>query len=268
MINNNIRFELSFKNIHQLENKLNFCKLHNIKNINIPCKGIIKKELFNSTFNFINKNYHEFNVTYHYSLYHQYSKNTDKSYKDFLDFIKNSQTNINYEILLVSGSNKKKNFDTIEVLGYLKKEKDYKVKLGIAYNPYLKKYYNVSSERERFERKISTGLINSIWFQYGTDINVLQDEVNYLQYVAKDQKIKLFGSLFIPSKQFIARFKFRPWKEVYISEKCLNSLEIFLNFTTDLVCFYKKNDITPVIESDFASSEKLDSIYSFLENKR
>jgi len=265
---NNIRFELSFKNISQLENKLDFCKLNNIENINIPCKGLIKNELLNSTINFISKNFDEFNVTYHYSLYHQYSKNKNKSYQDFLDFIKNSDNNRNYEILLVSGSNKKKNFDSIDVLGYLKKEKNLKVKLGIAYNPYLKKYYKVSSERERFERKISSGLINSIWFQYGTDIKVLENEVTYLKKVAKDEKLNLFGSLFIPSKQFIARFKFRPWKEVYISEKCLNSLENFFDFTRDLVCFYKKNNITPVIESDFSSSKKLDSVYSFLDNER
>ena len=168
----NLRFELSFKDISQLENKLNFCKFNKIKNINIPCKGFIKKELFNYTINYISQNFHEFNVTYHYSLYHQYSKNKNKSYHDFLNFIRDSHSNRNYEILLVSGSKKKKNFDSIDVLGFLKKEKNLKVKLGIAYNPYLKKYYNDSSERERFERKISTGLINSIWFQYGTDIKV------------------------------------------------------------------------------------------------
>ena len=264
MNNNNIRFELSFKNISQLENQLNFCKSNNIKSINIPCKGLIKKELFNSTINYISKNFDEFNVTYHYSLYHQYSKNKNKSYQDFLDFIKNSLTNRNYEILLVSGSNKKKNFDSIDVLGYLKKEKNIKVKLGIAFNPYLKKYYKISTERERFERKISTGLINSIWFQYGTDIKVLENEFNYLKNVAKDEKLNLFGSLFIPSKQFIARFKFRPWREVHISEKFLYSLDNFFDFTRDLVSFYKKNNITPIIESDFLSSEKLNSVYSFL----
>ena len=263
MMIENLRFELSFKNISQLENKLNFCKLNNIKNINIPCKGLIKKDLFNSTIKYISKNYNEFNVTYHYSLYHQYSKNKEKSYQDFLDFVKSSQTNKNYEILLVSGSNKKKNFDSVDVLAYLKKEKNLKVKLGIAYNPYLKKYYNISSERERFERKISTGLINSIWFQYGTDIKVLQNEVTYINKVTKHKKINLFGSLLIPSKQFIARFKFRPWKGVHISEKCLCSLDYFYEFTRDLVCFYKNNNITPVIETDFASSEKLDSVYSF-----
>ena len=267
-MNNNLRFELSFKNISQLENKLNFCKLNNIKNINIPCKGLIKKDLFNSTIKYISKNYNEFNVTYHYSLYHQYSKNKEKSYQDFLDFLKNSNINRNYEILLVSGSNKKKNFDSVNVLADLKKEKNLKVKLGIAYNPYMKKYYNNSSERERFERKISTGLINSIWFQYGTDIKILQNEVTYLKNVAKDKKLNLFGSLFIPSNQFIARFKFRPWKEVYISEKFLYALDKFFDFTSDLVSFYKNNNITPVIESDFSSSEKLDNVYSFFENDR
>jgi len=267
-MNNDLRFELSFKNISQLDNKLNFCKLNNIKNINIPCKGFIKKDLFNSTIKYISKNYDEFNVTYHYSLYHQYSKNKENSYREFLDFVKSYQTYKNFEILLVSGSNKKKNFDSVDVLAYLKKEKNLKVKLGIAYNPYLEKYYNISSERERFEKKFSTGLINSIWFQYGTDIKVLQNEVSYLKNVAKEKKLNLFGSLFIPSKQFIARFKFRPWKEVFISEKYLYALENFFDFTNDLISFYKNNNITPVIESDFSSSEKLDSVYSFLENER
>ncbi len=260
---NNLRFELSFKNISQLENKLNFCKFNRIKNINIPCKGSIKKELFNSTMQYISKNFEEFNVTYHYSLYHQYSKNNEKSYQDFLEFIKNSHFNRNHEILLVSGSNKKKNFDSINVIGKVKKEKNLKIKLGIAYNPYLKKYYKVSSERERFEKKISSGLINSTWFQFGTDIKVLKNELAYLKKLPKFEKLNLFGSLLIPSKQFIARFKFRPWKGVHISDKYLSSLEEFYCFTQELVCFYKNNNITPIIETDFASLEKLNSVYSF-----
>ena len=262
----NLRFELSFKNISLLENKLNFCKLNNIKNINIPCKGSIKKDLFYSTIKYISQNYKGFNVTYHYSLYHQYSQNKTKSYQDFLDFLRNSYSNRNYDILLVSGSNKKKNFDAINVLSKVKEEKTLKVKLGVAHNPYLEKYYNFTSERERLDRKLSSGLINSIWFQYGTDIKVLQNEVNYLKKVSKNEEINLFGSLLIPSKLFISRFKFRPWKGVYISEKCLYSLDDFYDFTKDLVCFYKNNNITPVIETDFATSEKLDYVNSFFRN--
>ena len=264
----NLRFELSFKSISQLGNKLNFCKINKIKNINIPCKGIIKKDFFKSTINYISKNYKEFNVTYHYSLYHQYSRNKDQSYQEFLDFLKNSHSNRNYNVLLVSGSNKKKNFDAINVLGKIKEERNLKVKLGIAYNPYLQKYYNDISERERFDRKLSSGFINSIWFQYGTDIKELQNEVNYLKKVAKYEKINLFGSLLIPSIQFIARFKFRPWKGVHISEKFLGSIDYYYDFTRDLVQFYEDNNITPLIETDFASSDKLDFIYSFFRNKR
>ena len=265
---NNLRFELSFKNIAQLENKLNFCKFNGINNINIPCKGLIKKDLYNSTINFISKNFQEFNVTYHYSLYHQYSKNKKNSYQNFLDFIRNANSKRSYEVLLVSGSNKKKNFDVINVLNNIKKEKNLKVKLGIAYNPYLKKYYKITTERERLEKKISSGLINSIWLQFGTDIKVLNDEVTYLQKSEQFEKINLFGSLLIPSKQFLARFKLRPWKGVYISDKYLYSLDDFYSFTRDLVIFYKKNNITPIIETDFTSSEKLDLIFSFLGIER
>jgi len=260
---NKLRYELSFKNIYQLENKLNFCKFHNIKNINIPCKGPIKKEFFNSTIKFISKNFQELHVTYHYSLYHQYSKNKEKSYQDFLEFMKNSNSNRNYEILLISGSNKKKDFDVINVLNNIKNEKNLKGKLGVSYNPYLKKYYSNFSERERLESKISTGYINSVWFQYGTDINELQNELSYIKKADKYKNLNLFGSLLIPSKQFIARFKFRPWKGVHISEKFLYSLEEFFNFTRDLIFFYENNNITPLIETDFATEEKLDSLYGF-----
>ena len=264
----NLRFELSFKNITQLENKLNFCKYNKIKNINIPCKGIIKKDFFNSTIKYISKNYQEFNLTYHYSLYHQYSQNKEKSYQDFLDFLINSHSNRNYEVLLVSGSNKKKNFDVINVLSQIKEEKNLKVKLGIAYNPYLGKYYKDNSERERFNMKLSSGLINSIWLQYGTDIKELQKEVYYLKKAAKNEKLNLFASLLIPSRQFIARFKFRPWKGVHISENLLCSIDDFYDFTRDLIQFYQDNNITPVIETDFSSLDKLEFIYSFFRNEK
>ena len=70
---NNLRYEISFKNISQLENKLKFCISNKIFKINIPCKGIIKKEFMNETIEYIGKYYKELDVIYHYSLYHQYT---------------------------------------------------------------------------------------------------------------------------------------------------------------------------------------------------
>ncbi len=258
---NNLRFELSFKDLAQLEEKLIFCKLHRIYNINIPCKGHIKKEFYKASFEFINKNFKEFDVVYHYSLFHQYARNRENSYNEFLNFYKNCNSYNNSRILLVSGSIKKKNYDAINVLNNLQYEKKLKYKLGIAYNPYLNKYFNFSLERERFEKKISSRLINSIWFQFGTDIKVLESEVNYLQNNDNNKKLSLYGSLLIPSKQFIARFKFRPWKGIHIADQYLNSLQDFNSFIKELICFYLDNNIIPVIETDFLSSKKIELIY-------
>ena len=68
-MSSNLRFELSFKNILQLDEKLNFCKFNEIKNINIPCKGSIKKDFLNSTIKYLSKNHQEFNLTYHYNIF-------------------------------------------------------------------------------------------------------------------------------------------------------------------------------------------------------
>ena len=177
---NNLRFELSFKNISQLDSKLNFCKLNNINNVNIPCKGLIKKEFFDQTFEYIKKNFQGYNVVYHYSLYHQYTKSSEISYEKFLDFVKKCKSSENFEILLLSGSNTKKNFDVIKVLNDFKKE-NLNFKFGVAYNPYLGKYYNDLSERERYFKKVSSDLVKSIWLQFGTDIKLLESELDNLK---------------------------------------------------------------------------------------
>ncbi len=267
----NLRFELSFKDIFQLESKLKFCISNNINKINIPCKGCIKKTFLNKTIEYIGENYSELDVIYHYSLYHQYTNNVEASYVEFLKFMDRLSRYNNEDILIVSGSNKKKNFEILDVLNNLTNEKFLTFKIGTAYNPYLKKHYKILGERLRFEQKNSSGLINSIWIQFGTDINLLESEFNFLKkstfnnHNNHNDNIKFFGSLLIPSKQFIARFKFRPWKGVYIAEKYLYSLDEFYRFTIDLIEFYLDNNICPVIETDFYSKEKLDDIYTLLK---
>ena len=268
----NLRFELSFKNILQLENKLNFCISNNINKINIPCKGVIKKDFLNETIKYIGENYKNLDVIYHYSLYHQYTKNRENSYLEFLNFIKKCKSYKNNEILLVSGSNKKKNFEVLDVLRDFKNEKNLNINIGIAYNPYLKNYYNISGERVKLKEKLSSRITKSIWLQFGTDIKLLEKEINFLKESifnqssnSKDKSIKIFGSLLIPSKVFISRFKFRPWKGVFISEKYLNSLDDFYSFTKDLIEIYLDNNICPVIETECSSIKKLEDIQSLMK---
>ena len=264
----NLRFEISFKNISELESKLQFCQMNRIHKINIPCKGVIKKELLNETIEYIGKNYKDLDVIYHYSLYHQYIKNRENSLLEFLKFINKLYFYKNNEILLVSGSNKKKNFEVLDVINSLSYEKNLKINIGVAYNPYLNNYFNNSEERQRLEEKVSSGLIKSIWLQFGTDINLLKKEISFLkQFLTNNNKqnIKIFGSLLIPSRQFIARFNFRPWRGVYISERYLYSLEEFNKFTNDLISFYLNNNICPIIETECSSLKKLKENYPLLK---
>ena len=269
---NDLSFELSFKNTFQLENKINFCISNNINKINIPCKGLIKKEFLNETIEYIGENYKNLDVIFHYSLYHQYTKNKENSYLEFLNFIKKCKHYNNNEILLVSGSNKKKNFEVLDVLRDFKNEEYSNINIGIAYNPYLKDYYNNNEERVRLEKKFSSGLSKSIWLQFGTDINLLEKEIKFLKefipYYSSnrnDKSVKMFGSLLVPSSQFISRFKFRPWKGVFISEKYLNSLDKFYEFTKDLIEIYLDNNICPVIETECSSIDKLEDIHSLMK---
>ena len=224
----------------------------------------------NQVMEYIDENYEDLDVIYHYSLYHQYSKNRETSFLEFINFIKKSNSYDNNEILLVSGSNKRKNFEVLDVMRNIKNEKNLKTYFGIAYNPYLENYYGLSGEKVRFEKKISLGLPKSIWLQFGTDIKLLESELNFLKNAMKNlsknnvQNVKLYGSLLIPSSQFISRFKFRPWKGVYISDKYLNSIEYFNAFTKDLIQIYLDNNICPVVETEFSSFEKIETIHNLL----
>ena len=69
----------------------------------------------------------------------------------------------------------------------------------------------------------------------------------------------------IPSRVFISRFKYRPWKGVFISEKYLNSLDNFYAFTNDLIKVYLDNNVCPVIETEFSSIEKLNYIQTLFK---
>ena len=84
---------------------------------------------------------------------------------------------------------------------------------------------------------------------------------------ALKSNIKLFGSILIPSKQFLARFKYRPWKGVYCSKEFLESEDFAKEIIINLFLMYKKYDICPLIETDVSSENKLSSLKTMLRSK-
>ena len=260
---NNYRIEISFKDFDQLKKRLDFCVNKKIYKINIPCKGNIKKDFLLEVVKFISVKYENLDVIYHYSFFHQFHKNKNLSYKQFLNFVElNKAFNKNNEILLVSGSKKRKEFDVLCTLEKLKSDLSKNVKFGVAFNPYFyeERYYKI--ERNRLIDKLNSYFVQSIWLQFGSEINQLSREINFLnKYFGNcqkliDKEIKIYGSLFIPSKQFIARFKFRPWRGVYLSDKYLNSLEESGKITKNIIDFYLSNSIIPLVETELCTEKQ------------
>ena len=263
-----LRVEISFKDLNQLKNKIDFLLNRDIYKINIPCKGLIKKDFRLEAIKYIGKNYKEVEVIYHYSLFHQFSKDQNNSLNDLLKFIKLSRKYDNKEILLISGSRKKKNF---EVTNILDKLKDEDIKFGVAYNPYFIKNNDISLERNNLIKKINSGLVNSIWLQFGSNVQALEKEIKFIKKNIANQtnnfnnQIKIYGSILVPSKQFLARFKFRPWKGVYLSNKYLNSLEESEKITKNILDFYLKNNIIPLVETELSTEKQFANAQNFFD---
>ena len=265
----NFRVEISFKDLDQLKKKLDFCLNKEIYKINIPCKGKIKKDFLLEVVKFIGNKYKNLDVIYHYSFYHQFHKNRSLSYENFLNFLElNRLYNKNNQILLVSGSRKRNEFEVLDILQKLKSDLTKNIKFGVAFNPYFPDDIHSIFERNRLIDKLNSCFVKSIWLQFGSEINQLIQEINFLnqkiftsqQFI--DQEINIYGSLFIPSKQSLARFKFRPWRGVYLSNKYLNSIKDSTIATKTIVDFYLNNSITPLVETELSTEKQ------FIEAKK
>ncbi len=266
-----LRLEISFKNIEQMKMKIDFLQNNNISKINIPCKGLMKKDFLLEIVEYIGKNYPSLDVVYHYSLYHQYTKNNLDSYKYFVKFIEKCVSFNNKEILLISGSKKKNGFDVTDVLDKINKDINTNIiNFGIAYNPFFSNNKDIEDERNRLLEKLSSGIINSIWLQLGSDVYLLKKGILFLNETIKNNikysdGIKVYGSLFVPSKQSLSRFKFRPWKGVFFSNDYLYSLEKAKKITFDILKFYKANKIDLLIESECTTKKQLVNARNILD---
>ena len=260
---NNYRVEISFKDFDQLKKRLDFCVNKKIYKINIPCKGNIKKDFLQEVVKFVGVKYKNLDVIYHYSFYHQFHNNKNLSYTKFLNFVELNKTfNKSNQILLVSGSKKRREFEVLNILEKLKSDLSKNIKFGVAFNPYFFEESYFKIERNRLIDKLNSYFVQSIWLQFGSEINQLSREINFLKEILGnskkliDKEIDIYGSLFIPSKQFLARFKFRPWRGVYLSDKYLNSLEESGKITKNIIDFYLTNSIIPLVETELCTEKQ------------
>tara|TARA_B100000700_G_scaffold125376_2_gene140364 strand:- start:406 stop:1299 length:894 start_codon:yes stop_codon:yes gene_type:complete len=271
----NIRMEISFKSFEELRLILSFYHKNNICKINIPCKNNLKKDFLLNSIKIAREEFPNIDLIPHFSILHEFKrnrKNTLDSFIYFLNTVKDLGCN---QVLLVSGSQKRSTLNSVSALSFLKDNtllSNNHFSIGVAFNPYLPSFL-FKQEIAKLEKKLESGIVYSIWFQFGTDCMVLEKRIEILKKLissnerinSKQSKIKLFGSILIPSKQFLARFKYRPWKGVYCSQYFLESVDSASNFINKLLRTYKKYDISPIIETDVSTKEKLNLLKIILQ---
>ena len=262
-----IRIEISFKSFDELRNTLSFYQRNNLYKINVPCKNTLKKDFLLKSIEIAKDEFPNIDIIPHFSILHEFKRNMINTQDSLVNFMEAVKYYGCKHVLLVSGSQKRVSIDSVSALSMLKDNSlffNQDISFGVAFNPYLPPYL-FDEEILRLEKKLQSGLVSSIWIQFGTDYKLLKSRIEILSRMIsatinknpKISKISLFGSILIPSKQFLARFKYRPWKGVYCSNEFLESEEMAHKIIKNLLKTYKQNEICPLIETNITTDKHL-----------
>ena len=267
---NNLRLEISFKTYDELRSILSFCQKNNLYRINIPCKNNLKKEFLLNSIKLSREEFPNIDIIPHFSILYEFRRNRVNTQNYLIKFLNVVKSLGCHQVLLVSGSQKRATLDSLSALNFFKDNPLFlsdNFSLGVAFNPYLPGC-KFEEEIERLTKKLQSGIVKSIWIQFGTDIQLLESRLEILKNIIlsfpninnKMLDITFFGSILIPSKQFLARFKYRPWKGVYCSTEFLESVDFANNVLRKLLKTYMKYKIFPVIETKIISDDHLNTL--------
>ena len=274
----NIRSEISFKSFDELRRILSFYSINNLHKINIPCKNSLKKDFLLDSIKISREEFPDLDIIPHFSILHEFRRNKLKTQESLINFLRIVRSFGCKEVLLVSGSQKRSTLDSVSSLSLLSSNSLFKSKdlsIGVAFNPYLPES-SFEQEIIRLKMKLQSNLVSSIWIQFGSDYTLLKSRIKILKNIldssikinSRNSSTKIFGSILIPSKQFLASFKYRPWKGVYCSSEFLNSLDVANNLVKELLITYKQYNIYPIIETCIYTDDHLKTLKSnFLEYK-
>ena len=255
------RVELFAKSLQELEQRAAELSRHGVRLFNVPNKN--KGERLGATLAAVRRGAPGSHVALHYSLkYNKAAKRdggADVTYGRFADAVGSLAGQENVEVLLISGSGDKKDYDAVAALQRLKQQRSFfggkaLPPIGVAFNPYFADAGAIAEERRRLEAKLSTGLVSSVWLQFGSDAGRLRDELAWLRGLSGCPE-RIVGSLFLPTKKLIAQQRFRPWNGVFLSPEYLGGPEGAERLTRQLLSVYERHGVQVLAEAPGVRSE-------------
>jgi len=90
--------------------------------------------------------------------------------------------------------------------------------LYVAFNPYFPDPHDRRAERDRLRAKLATGLVTGgVALQFGGDAGLADAALAFLRRPdVLGPRGRVLGSVFVPTKRFLAQMRFRPWYGVFL----------------------------------------------------
>ena len=217
-------------------------------------------------------------VCIHYSLKYNSQKSVEQSFSYFNGFLTKAEEIGVKEVMIISGSGDKKALNTVSCLQMLRDSDKHStpIEFGVAFNPYFPDAKMRAMEVDRLHAKLSTGMVSTVYLQFGSDTNLLEEGLKEIQNaissyensatLKKDslKKIKVSGSVMIPSKVLLARMKFRPWNGVFLSELFLSEVPAAEKIVLKILSIYKTFGVEPLVETAFKTDSDASHILKLL----
>ena len=177
-------------------------------------------------------------ITPHYSLQNHYSRDLSMMITGFESYVAECLAMGITEVLVVSGSQVHRH-TTAEFLQLYEPPVGFKV--HVAYNPYTPELVR---EVARLQQKLPQS--HGIYLQIGEDLDILSHAVTKIRKYAPHKSV--YGCLLYPTPQFQSRFRFRPWKGVYLTSRYLQDLEYAREVFAAYRDAYLALDVIPLLE--------------------
>lgn len=253
-----MRFEIFYKSQSEAVKLISLLSLSGFKKFNFPNK--LKTDDLISVASSVKSHFPDSDICLHYATRYHNRRHMQDTFEDFESFLSAARVLGISKVLLVSGGGEKKSVNSLSCLEYLQ-SKQYilsGIEIGVAFNPFFSNEADICQEKLRLNAKLNTGLVSHVWLQFGTDTNLLNESLKYLNKLdLKGKNIKIIGSIFLPSKILLARMKFRPWNGVFLSDVYLNNLDIAISITKELISIYQSYKIEILIETSVGQKELL-----------
>ena len=133
--------------------------------------------------------------------------------------------------------------------------------MGVAFNPHYQDAAQVKAERARLQRKLATRRVKTVFLQFGTDVQRLEQSLEWLMQKVErrdlhSEGLTVVGSMLLPTKQLLAQTSCRGWEGTFLSEEYLSCTDRAEAITKQTLAIYARYGVELLVEAPGVQSRE------------